>query len=248
MPVTFNENGEIKSISIYHNGGTGNFLLGVYSDQGGFPSSRLGITASTLVNSNAGWQTVQLSSPVQVISGQTVWLSWVFQNTPGIRYTSGTPGRAASSYTWANGMPATFGISTIASNKYSIYCTYTVSTTLKDANIFDINNNSSELTFENVNSKEDNSLTVENSLSNFNKIEFKLYPNPANSFCYVDCSLIPDTETYILIYDTNGRLITKLLIDSTIKKIDVSQLSSGIYYINLRNNKEIITKKLIIEK
>src|SRR5690606_11741997 len=30
--VTFNESGEIQSISIYHNGGTGRMLLGVYSD------------------------------------------------------------------------------------------------------------------------------------------------------------------------------------------------------------------------
>jgi hypothetical protein len=124
MPVTFTELGEITSVSIYHDGGTGNMLLGVYSDQGGFPSSRLGITASTLVSASAGWQTIQLSTPVPVVTGQKVWLSWVFQNTPAIRYTSGTPGRAASSNNWANQMPSAFGTSTIASTKYSIYCTY----------------------------------------------------------------------------------------------------------------------------
>jgi hypothetical protein len=96
MPVTFSESGEITSVSIYHEGGTGNMLLGVYSDQGGFPSSRLGITASTLVSASAGWQTIQLSTPVPVVTGQKVWLSWVFQTAPVIRYTSGTPGRAAS--------------------------------------------------------------------------------------------------------------------------------------------------------
>ncbi|MBK6283953.1 MAG: VCBS repeat-containing protein [Draconibacterium sp.] len=32
IPVTFNENGEINSISVYHNGGSGNMLLGVYAD------------------------------------------------------------------------------------------------------------------------------------------------------------------------------------------------------------------------
>jgi hypothetical protein len=79
MPVTFTTAGEIKSISIYHEGGSGNFLLGVYSDQGGLPSSRLGITASTTVNAGAGWQTVALSNPLPVIAGQKVWLSWVFQ-------------------------------------------------------------------------------------------------------------------------------------------------------------------------
>jgi hypothetical protein len=128
MPVTFAETGAIISISIFHNGGTGNFLLGVYSDQSGSPATRLGISASTAVNAAEGWQTVQLSGPVPVTSGQTVWLSWVFQNTPGIRYTAGTPGRAASSYTWANGMPSTFGTSTIAGTIYSVYCTYSSQT------------------------------------------------------------------------------------------------------------------------
>lgn len=125
IPLTFTEAGEIKSISIYHNGGTGNLLLGVYSDQSGYPLTRLGVTTSTSVNSTAGWQTIQLTTNVPVVSGQKVWLSWVFQNNPGIRYVTGTPGRASSSNTWANGMPVTFGTSTISNSKYSIYCTYT---------------------------------------------------------------------------------------------------------------------------
>jgi len=128
MPVTFTEDGDIQSITIYHNGGTGNMLLGVYSDASGLPSSKLGVTASTLVNASAGWQTVPLSSPVHVNSGQTVWLSWVFQNSTAVRYTSGTPGRARSSSTWSGGMPADFGICDITDYKYSIYCTYNTGT------------------------------------------------------------------------------------------------------------------------
>ena len=38
IPVTFNENGEINSISVYHNGGSGNMLLGVYADVAGKPA------------------------------------------------------------------------------------------------------------------------------------------------------------------------------------------------------------------
>ena len=120
----FNESGEITSISIYHEGGTGSLLVGVYSDQSGTPASRLGISSSTTISSATGWQTVSLTSPILVNSGQTVWLSWVFQNNPGIRYTTGTPGRAASSYIWSDGMPTNFGTATIASTKYSVYCNY----------------------------------------------------------------------------------------------------------------------------
>ncbi|MBK6283947.1 MAG: hypothetical protein IPF54_16005 [Draconibacterium sp.] len=105
IPVTFNENGEINSISVYHNGGSGNMLLGVYSDVAGKPASRLGVTSSVAVNSVEGWQTVALANPVLVSSGQTVWLSFVFQNSVAVRYEAGTPGRAMSSQTWSAGMP-----------------------------------------------------------------------------------------------------------------------------------------------
>ncbi len=125
MPVTFSESGEISSISVYHEGGTGDVLLGVYSDQSGVPSSLLGLTVSTVINSTAGWQTVPLVNPVEVTSGQTVWLSWVFEDNPGVRFTAGTPGRANSSDTWSAEMPATFGTSSFADVKYSIYCSLT---------------------------------------------------------------------------------------------------------------------------
>jgi hypothetical protein len=124
VPVTFSEAGEIQSISIYHNGSTGNVLMGVFSDLSGLPSSRLGVTASTPVNPSAGWQTVSLSAPLAVSAGQTVWLAWVFQNSTSVRYAAGTPGRALSTAKWTTGMPTAFGTAGLANYKYSIYCTY----------------------------------------------------------------------------------------------------------------------------
>ncbi len=118
------ESGTLQSITIYHEGGTGNVLLGVYDDSAS-PGSRLGVTASTAINAGAGWQTIDLISPVNVSSGQTIWLAWVFENNPGIRYTTGTPGRASSSQTWSGGMPDPFGSATVANYIYSIYATYT---------------------------------------------------------------------------------------------------------------------------
>ena len=46
--------GVINSISIYHNGGSGNMLLAVYSDDDGQPYYRMAITESKAVNSTAG--------------------------------------------------------------------------------------------------------------------------------------------------------------------------------------------------
>ncbi len=124
VPVTFDEAGEIESISIYHNGGTGDVLLAVYSDQDGTISNLLGVSESTAIDSSAGWQTISLTEPVIANSGKTVWLAWVFENNPGIRYSAGGSLRAHSSETWSSGMPDTFGDASYANAQYSIYCNY----------------------------------------------------------------------------------------------------------------------------
>ncbi len=132
MPVTIDKNGEISSISIYHNGGDGKVLLGVFSDESGMPSSLIGITPATNVNSYEGWQTISLKSPVAVNVAQTIWLAWVFENNPGIRYTIGKPGRASSSDTWQNQLTSDFGEASIADYIYSIYCTYSTQTNIPE--------------------------------------------------------------------------------------------------------------------
>jgi C1A family cysteine protease len=124
MPFTMPENGEICSVTMYHNGGSGNMILGVY-DGASLPNNRLGVTASTAVSGSTGWQTIDLTSPAFVAGGARVWLAWVYQSNPGMYYESGSPGRASSSQTWSGGMPDPFGSSTTANYIYSIYANYT---------------------------------------------------------------------------------------------------------------------------
>jgi uncharacterized repeat protein (TIGR02543 family) len=126
MPFTMPENGTINSVTMYHEGGSGGLILGVYDGEG-TPQNRLGVTPTTTINSSADWQTINLTSPAFVASGATVWLAWVYESNPGIYYESGSPGRASSSQTWSGGMPDPFGSSTTANYIYSIYATYTPS-------------------------------------------------------------------------------------------------------------------------
>ncbi|NIM17121.1 MAG: hypothetical protein GTO45_34395, partial [Candidatus Aminicenantes bacterium] len=123
MPFTMPEDGTIESVTIYHVGGSGGLILGVYDGEG-TPQNRLGVTNSTTINGSAGWQTINLQSPAFVAGGSTVWLAWVFQSNPGIRYQTGSPGRYQSSQGWSGGMPDPFGSGTQASYLYSIYATY----------------------------------------------------------------------------------------------------------------------------
>jgi len=125
MPFTMPENGTIESITMYHTGGSGNMILGVY-DGASLPANRLAVTASTALSGSTGWQTINLTSPVSVTGGTTIWLAWVYQSNPGIRYQTGSPGRAQSTATWSGGMPDPFGSSSTTSYIYSIYATYMV--------------------------------------------------------------------------------------------------------------------------
>ena len=250
MPVTFSENATITNISIYHDGGNGNLLLGVYSDQSNTPSSLLGATTSTTVNLSAGWQNVKLTSPITVTAGQTVWLSWQFQNPISTRYSVGTPGRAQSTKTWTGGMPLSFGSSTNADYRYSIYCTYSVTTTtLKNATIPEVIvlESVSSTNAGYVNEEVNDNLSIESSINLIDENDFKLYPNPAKSFVNVDYTFMPERGTTIEIIDGDGKKIYEKLQVTSSNRIDIDQLNSGIYFIRSINNQKYNVKKLIIQ-
>jgi hypothetical protein len=182
LPFTFYESGDIQSITIYHNGGKGHMLLGVYLDDSGKPGTLLGVTASTPISSTQGWQTVTLTNPVAATAGQTVWLAWVFETSPGVRYAYGTPGRAQSLVTWSGGMPETFGTSSVSGIKYSIYCTYVPGS-----------------------SKESKSAEI--LTPSIIKVQQKVYPNPFTDRLFFEFVSSNDVYARIDLYDMNGRLV-----------------------------------------
>jgi hypothetical protein len=230
MPVTFSEDGAINSISIYHNGGTGNVLLGVYNDQSGKPGILRGVTASTGISLTAGWQTVPLPSPVTVTAGQTVWLSFIFENSPGVRYTSGTPGRAMSSGTWADGMPATFGTSSISATKYSIYCTYTPAGTKSGYVVSD--------EFEPVVKMGD----------------LKVYPNPFSEKLRFEFVSTESVNARIDLYDMTGRMV-KTIFEQPIEagvsyeaEFRPEAIISGMYIYRVTMGDNITNGKVVFKK
>jgi hypothetical protein len=115
--------GYIESASMYHNGGTGNFILAAYTDNAGKPDVLLGKSASIPINASAGWQTLPMESLIPVAADQEVWLAWVYQTIPGVRYQGSSNQRAQSAEGWAGGMPAEFGASDLGGYEYSCYFT-----------------------------------------------------------------------------------------------------------------------------
>ena len=75
---------------------------------------------------------------------------------------------------------------------------------------------------------------------------FKIYPNPAQSFINIDYSVIPETETRISIIDSTGRMLISWSVNSSSDRIAISQLSPGTYFIKLVNQEWNFNRKMIV--
>jgi PKD repeat protein len=75
---------------------------------------------------------------------------------------------------------------------------------------------------------------------------FSIYPNPADKI--VNIALFKQNEEMeVTITDLNGKELIHKTINSGISNIDISNLTKGLYFIQVRNKKISNTEKLIIE-
>lgn len=69
-----------------------------------------------------------------------------------------------------------------------------------------------------------------------------LFPNPAESLINVNCENIRSLE----IYSSDGKQVKRMTVFGSEAQVDISELGSGIYILNIETTHEIITKKLIV--
>ncbi|WP_445749059.1 S8 family serine peptidase [Polaribacter sp.] len=73
-----------------------------------------------------------------------------------------------------------------------------------------------------------------------------LYPNPSKEFINLDVKSTNIQLSEVSIFDKQGRIILNQIAD--LKRIDISSLSSGVYFLKIKNQNNIsITKKIIKE-
>lgn len=78
--------------------------------------------------------------------------------------------------------------------------------------------------------------------------DFTLYPNPAEDFIIIESKSGFTEKTEVRITDNSGKLIKKQTIDlNKREKIDVSKLTSQIYFINVYNKGEMILSRKMIK-
>jgi hypothetical protein len=74
----------------------------------------------------------------------------------------------------------------------------------------------------------------------------KVYPNPASNFIVVDNT--SQTNSNIMILDSRGAIVKQINMTNPSERIDVSDFSSGIYYIRIISNEWTAQYKLVIQK
>ena len=78
--------------------------------------------------------------------------------------------------------------------------------------------------------------------------EIKIYPNPSSKVIWIKHNLTKVEKTKLKIYNVCGKIIRNLkkLTDSKMTRLDISALSPGIYFVELTNDIETATGKIII--
>ena len=84
--------------------------------------------------------------------------------------------------------------------------------------------------------------------SAISKSTYKVYPNPANDILHLECSNTTNPSV-VCIIDILGRIIFSDKINSFNSTIDISTISTGLYYVQIKANEfEVFTTKLSIIK
>jgi hypothetical protein len=74
---------------------------------------------------------------------------------------------------------------------------------------------------------------------------FSIYSNPASFQITIKTSTIPQKNTYLTLYDLNGRQLIKKQIMSETSVVDISSLPRGIYILKLTDDRTVRVTKLI---
>ena len=84
-----------------------------------------------------------------------------------------------------------------------------------------------------------------NEIEDFGKY-VNLYPNPASNTVKLSLNNLAHSDFSYEIYNSNGQLISASAINYLYSEINISDLSSGLYFVKVFNNYNTITKRLVV--
>ena len=74
-----------------------------------------------------------------------------------------------------------------------------------------------------------------------------LYPNPASEYFNIDINIYRNELIVCDIYDITGKIIYNQEITSKSTRINIPDLSQGIYFVNLRNGESEKSHKILVK-
>jgi len=78
----------------------------------------------------------------------------------------------------------------------------------------------------------------------------RVYPNPADDAVYIEIlhpDILCDGSEMLILFDMQGRIMRKILLQSTGMKIDISEFSSGLYILTLNAAQGVYNYKMIVK-
>lgn len=86
-----------------------------------------------------------------------------------------------------------------------------------------------------------------NAVQEITEAAIQVYPNPANDLLNLIVQGIPGKQATVVIFDLNGKIIYSGLVQQANSAIDLSSLSSGLYFLEYRDGQKIGRKKIVVE-
>jgi hypothetical protein len=71
-----------------------------------------------------------------------------------------------------------------------------------------------------------------------------IYPNPAHENINIRLSSLQQGAMFV-VYDANGKIVLSHRMTNSTKTISVKSLASGVYYVQIRNGKNVTTQKVV---
>lgn len=79
------------------------------------------------------------------------------------------------------------------------------------------------------------------------QVDFSIAPNPATDFINISFDNTLDKTVDLKLYNANGACLKSVIVDEENLRLDVSAFPPGYYYLNIRDDKNNINKKILIE-
>jgi hypothetical protein len=85
------------------------------------------------------------------------------------------------------------------------------------------------------------------SITNYDKNDFIVYPNPTSNTIYIESNETTALSS-VSILDSKGAVIKSSQLKSTITSIDLSDVENGIYFVQINSDDNTIVRKVVVQK